>query len=187
MRSMSAERASAARFLQRHLGSLHKAAHNPHEHAVNPTTLRHRVHEAEHTGTRGDERLSRGEHKAAQEALQLKRRELNLHVAGQGRRRLAQALRSNTQRSKDELAGEVLLPAEERVPVVDEAGVSAKVVIEVLAPIRRRRDQHQVVFSLFSLVQHSALLKWTDPGLPASPRTAGHVCDDGEVLPQHRV
>jgi hypothetical protein len=177
---MRAECASAARFLLQHLGSLHKAAHDAHEHAVNPTTLRHRVHEAEYTGRRGDERVSRGEHKAPQEALQLKRRELNLHVEGQGRRRLTQALRTDIQSSKDELAREMLLPAEERVPVVDEAGVPAKVVIEVLAPIRRRRDQHQVLFSLFSLVQHLALLiSWTDP---ASPRTAGHVCDDGEIL-----
>ncbi len=141
------------------------------------------MHEAEYSGGRGNERLSRGEHKCPQEALQLNRRELNLHVAGQGQRWLTQTLRTDIHRSKDELAREMLLPAEKRVPVVNEVGVPAEVVIEVLAPIRRRRDQHQVMFLLFSHVQQSALLMRTYPSNNiASPRTAGHVGDDGKVL-----
>ena len=90
------------------------------------------------------------EHAAAQEALQLKRRKLHVHVAGQGRRLLAQATRAVAECSTDEEAREQLLQAEERVPVVDEARTPAKVVIEVFAPIRRRRYELQVVLLLFS-------------------------------------
>lgn len=115
------------------------------------------MHEAEYSGGRGNERLSRGEHKCPQEALQLNRRELNLHVAGQGQRWLTQALRTDIHRSKDELAREMLLPAEKRVPVVNEVGVPAEVVIEVLAPIRRRRDQHQPSGQNFAFFSRSAI------------------------------
>lgn len=60
--------------------------------------------------------------------------------------------------------------------------VGVPVVIEVLAPIRRRRDQHQVMFSLFSHVQQSPLLMRIDPSNSiASPRPE-NVCDDGGVL-----
>ena len=76
------KRKSAARSLPPHLSSRHKAAHDAHKDALNAATLRPRVHEAEHTGRRGDERVSCGEHAAPQEALQLKRLKLELHVAG---------------------------------------------------------------------------------------------------------
>ncbi len=60
----------------------------------------------EHTGRRGDERASCGEHAAPQEALQLKRLKLELRAGGKGRRRLARALRMEEHGSADEMAGE---------------------------------------------------------------------------------
>jgi hypothetical protein len=77
--------ACAARSLPPHLSSRHKAAHDAHEDTVHPATLRRPKHQATRTGRRGDESARCGEHEGAQEALQLKRRKLDLHVAWQAR------------------------------------------------------------------------------------------------------
>ena len=106
MRDGSTACVCAARSLPPHLSSRHKAAHDAHEDALNAATLRLRVHEAEHTGRRDDERVSCGEHAAPQEALQLKRLKLELRAGGKGRRRLARALRMEEHGSIDEVARE---------------------------------------------------------------------------------
>ena len=72
--------ACAARSLPPHLSSRHKAAHDAHKDTVNPTGYLRRVQE--YSGRRGDERVSCGKHAAPQEALQLKRLKLQLHIAG---------------------------------------------------------------------------------------------------------
>ena len=89
-----------------HLCSGHKTAHDANEDAVNPATLGPRGHEAEHAGGRGDECVGEGEDAAAQEALQLKRRNLQLPVVGGHRQRLAQALSAEVEYNMDEPARE---------------------------------------------------------------------------------
>ena len=89
-----------------HLSSGHKTAHDANEDAVNPPTLCPREHEAEHAGRRGDERVGEREDAAAQEALQLKRRNLELPVVGRHRQRVAQALSAEAEYSMDEPARE---------------------------------------------------------------------------------
>lgn len=73
---------------------------------VDPPTLGPRENEAEHAGRRGDESASDGEDATAQEALQLKRRNFELHVAGGIRQRLAQALSAEDEYNMDEPARE---------------------------------------------------------------------------------
>lgn len=75
-----------------------KTAHDAHKNAVDPTTLCPGGHEAEHASGRCDERMGDGEDAAAaQEALQLKRRNLEQPVVGWKRQRLAQALRAEAE------------------------------------------------------------------------------------------
>ena len=64
------------------------------------------MHEVEHTGRRGDERVSCGEHPAPQKALQLKRLKLELHVAGKPWRQPARALRMKKHGCVHEVARE---------------------------------------------------------------------------------
>ena len=146
-----------------HLSSHHKAAHHTHKDAANPTTLRRRVQEIKTAGGQRGKCLSCRKHAAPQEALQLQRRELNLHVAGQGWRQLARALGMDAERSKDEVARKKLLQAEERVLEVNKTCAPAEVVIKVFAPIRRGRGEHQFMFSTSS---HFELV--TDPQPSAS-------------------
>lgn len=72
--------------LLRHLSSRYKCAHDAHKDVVNPATLGPRVHVLDHD--RSDESVSDGEYKAAQEALQLKRQELEVQIGGEGWHRL---------------------------------------------------------------------------------------------------
>ncbi len=92
----------------------------------------------------------------------------------------------DAQRSKDELAREKLLQAEERVLDVDEASAPAKVVIEVFAPIRRGRDEHLFMFLLFSFpsIDHAPI-----PWVTNNPftRFTGHACDGDQALLLDRV
>ena len=83
-----------------------KTAHDTHENAVDPTTLCRGGHEAEHAGRRSDESVSDGEDATAQEALQLKRRNLELPVVGGIRQRLAQAQSAKVEYNMDEPARE---------------------------------------------------------------------------------
>jgi hypothetical protein len=69
----------------------------------------------------------------------------------------------DAERSKDEVARKRLLRAEERVLEVDKTCAPAEVVIKVFAPIRRRRSEHQFMFSTSS---HFELV--TGPQLCAS-------------------
>ena len=85
------------RFPLSHHSSDCKTAHDAHKNAVDPTTLCPGGHEAEHASGRCDERMGDGEDAAAQEALQLKRRNLELPVVGRKRQRLAQALRAEAE------------------------------------------------------------------------------------------
>ncbi len=98
--------ACAARSLPPHLSSRHKAAHDAHKDSVNPAILRLHVHAGEHTGRRGDECVSCGEHAAPQEALQLKRQEVELHAKGprrgEGWQQLARALHMEEDGDVDE-------------------------------------------------------------------------------------
>ena len=94
-----------ASFLTPHLSSRHKTAHDATEDAVNPPTLGPRGHEAKHAGRRGDECVGEREEAAAQEALQLKRRNLQLPVVGH-RQRLAQALSTEAEYNINEPARE---------------------------------------------------------------------------------
>ena len=89
-----------------HLSSGHKTAHDANEDAVNPPTLCPREHEAEHAGRRGDERVGEREDAAAQEALQLKRRNMQLPVVGRHRQRVAQALSADAEYNMQEPARE---------------------------------------------------------------------------------
>jgi hypothetical protein len=96
---------------------------------ANPTTPGLRVHHEKAAGGQRGKCLSCCEHAAPQEALQLQRWELNLHVAGQGWRQLARALGMDAERSKDQLAREKLLQAEKRVLEIDKTCAPAEVVI----------------------------------------------------------
>ncbi len=89
-----------------HLSSGQKTDNDANEDAVSPPTLGPRGHEVEHAGRRGDECASEGGDAAAQEALQLRRRNLELHVVGGVRQRLAHALRAEAEYSMDEAARE---------------------------------------------------------------------------------
>jgi hypothetical protein len=96
---------NGAFFPPSHHGSGCKTAHNAHENAVHPT-LCPGGHEAGHASGRCDERMGDGEDAAAQEALQLKRRNLELPVVGWERQRLAQSLRAEAECNMYEFAGE---------------------------------------------------------------------------------
>jgi hypothetical protein len=87
-----------------HLSSGHKTAHDANEDAVNPPTLCPREHEAEHAGRRGDECVGEREDAAAQESLQLKRRNLELPVVGCHRQWVAQALSAEAEYNMHEPA-----------------------------------------------------------------------------------
>ncbi len=112
-----------------HLSSRHKAAHHTHKNVANPTTLGLRVQDIKAAGGQRGKCLSCRKHAAPQEALQLQRWELNLHVAGQGWRQQARALGMDAERSKDQLAREKLLQAEKRVLEIDKTCAPAEVVI----------------------------------------------------------
>ena len=74
--------------LSPHISSSHKDAHDAHDDAVNPTTLGPLEHETEHTGGWNGKSVSDGRYTAAQEALPLKGRKLEMQVGGEGRQRM---------------------------------------------------------------------------------------------------
>jgi hypothetical protein len=74
--------------LSPHISSSHKDTHDAHDDAVNPTTLGPLGHETEHTGRWNGKSVSDGRYTAAQDALPLKRRKLEMQVGGEGRQRM---------------------------------------------------------------------------------------------------
>ncbi len=90
--------------------------------------------------------MSCGEHAAAQEALQLKRQKLELHVAGQAWQQPSRALPVDPHRSIDELAREQKFVqadwCEWDSPMGNKAFDFAEVVIEIFTE-RRMRSRAQ--------------------------------------------